>query len=153
MPKAMFVPKTPDVHSQVAEYAKLRDQSKLIKTRMDELSKIIKDYSQKNGVKDDKGSFYCENESYVFGQQARKSVSLDQEKSIAFLKQHGFPSAIKTIEQVNEEEVERLLQEGSLSIDDITTLSNVKVSYSIDVREKEEMPYVDVQTLQAAQRR
>ena len=153
MPKAMFVHRTPDVHSQVSEYAKLRDQSKLIKTRMDELAKIIKDYSRKNGVKDDKGSFYCENESYVFGQQARKSVSLDQEKSIAFLKQHGFPSAIKTVEQVNEEEVERLLQEGSLSIDDITALSNVKVSYSIDVREKEEMPYVDVQTLQAAQRR
>ena len=128
------------VDSKVEEYSFLRSQAKTIKSRMDALAKEIKSYAEKCGVKDDKGSFYCENDRFIFGNQARKSVSLKQEETLSFLKENGYTEAIKVVETVDESVFERLMSEGKISFEDVESLTNVKVTYAIDIKEKEEMP-------------
>ena len=72
------------IEEALTEYDRLREESKRIKNRMDVLSKTIKDFAEANGTKNDVGSFYAENDDFIFGKQARKSVSFNEEKAIAF---------------------------------------------------------------------
>ena len=91
-----------DINSKVAEYNALREQAKTIKSRMDTLAKEIKEYASQNGVKDDKGSYYCDNGSFMFGQQAKKSVSFIVDKAIEFFKTNGLHEAVKIVEVIDE---------------------------------------------------
>lgn len=127
----------------LAEYDSLRVQKKTIEDRMKVLSDQIKAYAEKNGVKDDKGSFYAEDEQYVYGKQCKKSVSFDLEKALAFFKEHGYTECIDTVEVINEDAVEGLINTGDISFEDLESITNTKVSYAIDIKKKEEMPVVE----------
>lgn len=133
----------PSIDSMVSEYHALRTQSKTIKSRMDALAKTIKDHASKFGVKDDKGSFYCENDGFIFGNQARKSVSLNEVSTLSYLKENRLTRAIKKVEMIDIEAFERLVAEGKIPFEDVEALSDVKITYAIDIREKDEMGEVN----------
>ena len=139
-----------DINSKVAEYHALREQAKTIKSRMDTLAKEIKEYAGKNGVKDDKGSFYCDNGSFMFGQQAKKSVSFIVDKAIEFFKSNGLHEAVKTVEVIDEEAVGRYVDEGRVTYDDLESITQTKTTYAIDLKKKEEMPVVEETTVSIA---
>lgn len=132
------------------EYFALRGEEKRIKSRLTYLSGEIKKYAEDNGVKDDKGSYYSENESYVFGKQAKKQVSFDVEKAITFLKAKGFSDCVKTREIIDEDAVEAHINSGDISYDELEGITVTKVTYAVDVRQKEEMPEVEQTTVSIA---
>ena len=113
-------------------------------------AKEIKEYASKNGVKDDKGSFYCDNGSFMFGQQAKKSVTFVIDKALEFFKTHGLTDAVKTVEAIDEEAVERYINEGKVTFDDLESITQTKVTYAIDLKKKEDMPVVEETTVAMA---
>lgn len=138
------------IDSKLAEYDALREQAKVIKNRMDTLAKEIKDYASKHGEKDDKGSSYCDNGTFMFGQQAKKSVSFVVDKALEFFKSHGLLEAVKTVEVIDEDAVSRYVDEGKVTYDDLESITQTKVSYAIDLKKKEEMPVVEESTVSIA---
>lgn len=138
------------INDKVQEYYRLREESKTIKSRMDTLAKEIKEYASKNGVKDDKGSFYCDNGTFQFGQQAKKSVTFVLDKALDFFKSHGLVEAVKTTEVIDEEAVERYINEGKVTFDDLESITQTKVTYAIDLKKKEDMPVVEETTVAMA---
>lgn len=135
---------------KVEEYDRLREQSKTIKSRMDTLAKEIKEYASKNGVKDDKGSFYCESTFFMFGSQAKKSVSFKKDEAITFFKTRGLLDAVKITEVIDEDAVEKYINEGAISFEDLESITETKVSYAIDLKKKEDMPVVEQTTVAMA---
>ena len=131
------------IGSLLEEYYSLREQKKTIEDRMKYLADQIKANAEKVGVKDDKGSFYAEDEQYVYGKQCKKAVSFDKDKAIEYFKNHGFDECIDTVEVINEEAVEGRINTGDISFEDLESITNTKVTYAIDIKKKEEMPVVE----------
>lgn len=138
------------INDKLQEYYRLREESKTIKSRMETLAKEIKEYACKNGTKDDKGSFYCDNGTFQFGQQAKKSVTFVVDKAIEFFKTNGLVNAVKTVEVINEDAVEQYINEGKITFDDLESITQTKVTYAIDLKKKEDMPVVEETTVAIA---
>lgn len=139
------------IFEYVQEYTDLSKQEKAIKKRKDELAKYIKEHAQQNGVKDSNGSSYMSNDRFVFGSQARKSIKLNQERAKEFLLAQGlYEQVVEVKESINEDKVEQLLSQGLITTTDLESIVDIKVTYAIDVKEKEmeqtseEMPEVQV---------
>lgn len=148
---AINLKKVPSISEDVREYAKLRDYKKSIDAKMKILSARIKKYAEDHGSKSDSGSFYCQNDDFVFGSRAKKSVSFDTDKAVAFFKEHGFLSAFSKVTTfvVHEDEVESLVSSGAMSLSDLESITNTKVTYSVDVKARESMPEVEVSSIAA----
>ena len=127
----------------LSEYDSLREQKKKIEDRMKYLADQIKANAEKVGVKDDKGSFYAEDEQFIYGKQCKKSVSFNQEKALSYFRDHGYDDCIATVEVINEEAVESRINTGDISLEDLEDITTTKVSYAIDLKRKEEMPEVE----------
>jgi len=138
------------IEAKVQEYDKLREESKLIKSRMDVLAAEIKDYAEKFGVKNDTGSFYVENDTFIFGKQAKKSVSFVKEKALEFFKKHKFKDCIKTVETIDEDAVEARITAGDISYAELEQITETKVTYAIDVKKKEDLPVVEESQVKVA---
>lgn len=146
--------KTILIDSLVEQYDKFRSEKKIVETRLAELSNQIKEYAQKNGEKDDKGSFYCENASYSFGAQAATSVRLDSDSAIEFLESRGFTSCVKTkvVKELDEAKIDELLESGDISDEDFRRFIKVSTRYSVVVKKKEEVEEVEVTEIAASKR-
>ena len=131
------------IGSLLEEYNSLREQKKTIEDRMKYLADLIKADAEKVGVKDDKGSFYAEDEQFIYGKQCKKSVSFDKDKAIEFFKNHGYDDCVDTVEVINEEAVEGRVNSGDISYEDLESITSTKVTYAIDIKKKEEMPVVE----------
>lgn len=127
----------------LSEYDSLREQKKKIEDRMKYLADQIKANAEKVGVKDDKGSFYAEDEQFIYGKQCKKSVSFNQEKALSYFRDHGYDDCITTVEVINEEAVESRINTGDISFEDLEDITTTKVSYAIDLKRKEEMSEVE----------
>lgn len=138
------------IEEVVREYVALRDESTRIKNRMSTLSTTIKAYAEKNGTKSDTGSYYVEDENFLFGKQAKKSVSFKTEEAIEFFKRKGLTSCIETVERIVEEAVERCINSGDITFDELESITETKVSYAVDVKVKEAMPEVEETTVALA---
>lgn len=136
------------INQAVQEYRELTERERLIKGRKKELADFIKTYAQKEGVQDDKGSYYCEDDNYTWGSQARKSVKLNFERARNYFISKGmWEDVVEYEEKINEEKVSELLNNEKMTLEDLEAMTDVKVTYAIDVREKEkaeDMPEVEV---------
>ena len=130
---------SPPIEDMLAEYSNLRDQKKQIDSRMKILSDAIKKFAEANGTKDEKGSFYCERADFIFGKQAKKSVSFITDRAIAFFKQKGLYDAVRTVEVLDESAIERYVSEGEVTVEELEDITNTSVTYAIDLRKKEEV--------------
>ena len=131
------------IGAMLSEYDSLREQKKKIEDRMGYLANQIKANAEKVGVKDDKGSFYAEDEQFIYGKQCKKSVSFNQEKALSYFRDHGYDDCITTVEVINEEAVESRINTGDISFEDLEDITTTKVSYAIDLKRKEEMAEVE----------
>ena len=131
------------IGAMLSEYDSLREQKKKIEVRMKYLANQIKANAEKVGVKDDKGSFYAEDEQFIYGKQCKKSVSFNQEKALSYFRDHGYDDCITTVEVINEEAVESRINTGDISFEDLEDITTTKVSYAIDLKRKEEMSEVE----------
>ena len=131
------------IGAMLSEYDSLREQKKKIEDRMKYLADQIKANAEKVGVKDDKGSFYAEDEQFIYGKQCKKYVSFNQEKALSYFRDHGYDDCITTVEVINEEAVESRINTGDISFEDLEDITTTKVSYAIDLKRKEEMPEVE----------
>lgn len=137
--------KNNDIIAKKAEqYDSLRVEEKTIKSRKDQLSKELKDYASLEGIADDKGSKFVEVGEYTVGVVAKQSLSLDQEKTIQFLKENNFPEAVILTESVDEEKLEALIKLDKIKDSDLEKLLTKKVSHSISVKKNEVMSDVEV---------
>ena len=144
-----------NIMEQVAEYNMLRAKSKTIKSRMDELAKNIKAHLTKNVTPDSKGSYYAEDDNFVYGNMAKKSMKLNEERAKVFLQERNLlerASEVKVV--IKEDKLEQLIANGDITLEEFETLVDTKVTYSIDIKEKqkEEEP-VEVEVASSTKKR
>lgn len=151
--KPMF--SSDDIGKLGKEYAEISAQIKQLDARKKELAEKIKNGAEQYGVKDDKGSYYLENDYHILGKVARKSFKIDQEKAKTILTSLGLGDVLDEITTVvvNEDRLQIAVQERRLSLDTVQEFTNESVSYSVFVKEKETMPEVEQVTLKAAKKK
>lgn len=144
-----------DVFRMGEEYDDLSTQIKTLDTRKKELSAKIKEGATQFGVKDDKGSSYLENDDFILGSVCKKSYSLQQDKAIDILERLGLGDVInvQTIKVVDEDKLNRAVQEGRISLNQVEEFTSVNTSYSVSVKRKEPMAEVEQTTFKSAARR
>ncbi len=127
-----------NIKDKVKEYDILRLQAKTIKSRMDSLSKEIKKYLTENVPVNAKGSYYSEDDDYVYGNVARKSIKINEDKAKQFFQERNLLEEVTDVKVVvNEDKVAKLLQDEVITQEDLESIVDVKVTYSIDVKAKE----------------
>lgn len=144
-----------DIARMGAEYADISAQIKVLDDRKKVLSDKIKEGAEQLGTKDDKGSFYIESETHIMGKVAKKSFSIDQDKAVKVLEAMGVGDVIDevTVRTVNEDRLQKAVNDKRVSFDTVKDFTNTKVQYSVLVKEKEAMPEVEQSTLKAARKK
>lgn len=150
--KSIVSPLVP-VETLLDRYFSLRDEKKTIEAELKKLSDEIKEAAERTGTKDDKGSYYAEAGNYVFGKVAKKSVSFDEGKALDFVRKKGFTDCIVTIESLDEGAIEKHINSGDISYEELEGITTTKVTYAVDVKKKEEMPTVEETVLPSAAKR
>lgn len=144
-----------NVKSLGRQYADISSQIKALEEQKKALAEKIKQGAEQFGVKDDKGSFYLESEDLMMGKVAKKSFKIDQDKAVKTLESMGIGDVVDevTVRTVNENRLQQAVSDGRLSLDTVESFTNVSVSYSVLVKEKEAMPEVEQTTLKSAAKR
>ena len=134
------------VEGFVEEYSNLCEQIKKLDARKSYLASEIKKFALLNGTQDDKGSFYCENDKYVFGQVSSMSIVM-RDDIFTRLREMGFEDCIETVEVVNKDLLEKYHNEGALTDENVNSLYEAKPgSPRIYVKKKdsaEDMPEIE----------
>lgn len=141
-----------DVFEMGREYSELSAQKKRIEERMKFLSTQIKDGAAKYGVKDDKGSHYLENDTFLLGRVAKKKFSFNQERAVETLEASGLGDVVDviTIKQVNEDKLTTAVSQGRIAINVVESFTDVETTYAVTVKSKEAMPEVQTGDLSVA---
>lgn len=144
-----------DIGKMGKEYAELSAQIKQLEDRRKVLSDQIKNGAEQFGVKDDKGSYYLENDSFIMGKVAKKSIKLDQDKAVATLESMGLGDVVDevVVKIVNEDKLEKAVADKRITMEAVEGFTNISVSYSVSVKEKEAMPEVEVSTAKVARKK
>lgn len=137
------------------EYADLSAQIKQLDEKRKLIAEKIKEGAEKFGVKDDKGSFYLEDDNFIIGKIAKKSISINQEKAVQVLQSLGLGDVIDTItsEVVNENKLQQAIQDKRISFDTVEGFTDVRTSYAVIVKKKEEAPEIEATTLKVARKK
>lgn len=136
---ALKVKKSIPVKEYIREYVRLREEKKRIDSRLSQISKVLKQYAEDKGQKDDKGSYYFERDGYSVGKQARKTITFDTEKAVKFFRKRGYPECIVTREEIDMDAVNELFSEGEITEEDLEKITNTNISYSISINPVEEV--------------
>lgn len=144
-----------DISRMGREYAELSEQIKQLSDRKKTLSDKIKEGAEQFGVKDDKGSYYLENDTLIMGKVAKKSFTLDQDKAVKTLESMGLGDVVDVIttKVVNEDRLNQAVVDKRLTLDTVKGFTDEKVSYSVLVKEKEAIPEVEVSTAKVARKK
>ena len=134
--KPKIIPDESTIAVLVEEYNSLSSQEKVIKARKSELSTIIKDYAMSKGTKDDKGSFFSENETFTFGAQCKRQVTFDVEKAVNFFESKGFEDCYRLVPEIKEDAVESRLEKGDITYEQFSKITNVSTNYAVSVKAK-----------------
>lgn len=127
----------------VQEYSSVSAQIKTLEERKKSLSAMIKSYAKEHGTKDDKGSYFCENDNFIYG-VVSKSKMVARENIISLLKEMGREDCIQCVELPYLEVIDKYHDEGIFTDDDISKLFEVKeMTPSISVKEKKELTEIE----------
>ena len=151
--KSMF--SSEDIGRLSREYSEVSAQIKQLEERKKTLADKIKNGAEQFGVKDDKGSYYLENDSFIMGKVAKKSFKIDQDKAVNTLESMGLGDVVDvvTVKTVNEDRLQKAIAEKRLTLKTVQGFTNESVSYSVLVKEKEAVPEVEQTTLKAARKK
>lgn len=125
------------------EYDEVSSKIKTLDSTKKKLSEKIKEAAQELGEKDDKGSYYANAGGFVCGKVSARTVSLNTEKALGFLRENGFQSAIMTVETVNEKALEELVKSGKITKKQFEDMTDVKETFKVSVKASESMPDVE----------
>lgn len=141
--------------SMAEEYNNLSAQIKVLEARKNELAKNLKSSAESLGTKDDKGSFYIENDYFVVGKVAKKSFKINQELACSILEEKGLEDVIDvvTTRVVNEDKLNSAVQAGSISLNEVEDFTDCSTSYSVSVVRKDCVPEIEQSTLKSAARK
>lgn len=144
-----------DIGKLGREYAEISAQIKELEEKKKALADKIKKGAEQFGVKDDKGSFFLESDTHIMGKVAKKSIKIDQDKAVGTLESMGLGDVVDivTVKTVNEERLERAVADKRITLYDVQGFTDVKVSYSVSVKEKEVATEVEQSTLKVAKRK
>lgn len=144
-----------DLESLAKEYDDVSKTIRVLEKQKKELSERIKLLTEKFGVKNDGGSFYADLGSFVTGKVARKSVSIDIDKAIPLLTNKGRDDLIHpvTTYKIDEAGLEAAVQSGDVTQEELESICDVKVSYSVSVKPKEELAEIETSTLAVASKK
>ena len=144
-----------DARRMSEEYLEISEQIKNLEGRKKELSERIKDCAVHYGVQDDKGSYFCETDTCVYGRVAKKSVKLDQKKAQETLVAMGREDLIDKVVTlvVNEDRLEKAIQNGDISIKTVEGFTSINTSYSVSVKKAEVAEEVVQTTFKKASRK
>lgn len=151
--KSMFSEE--NVKSLGQQYADVSKQIKVLEAQKKDLAEKIKQGAEQFGVKDDKGSYYLESDTLIMGKVAKKSFKIAQERAIETLRSIGVGDVIDKVTSyvVNEDKLQQAVSEGRVSLETVESFTDVKVSYSTLVKEKEEITGVEQTTFKSAAKR
>ena len=136
------------IEQVIKEYDSIREQEKIHKERKAYLATLIKEYAQENGVKNDKGSFYVERDDYMLGKQCKKTIKLDEEKAVKFLKENPLTShCVVSKEVVDEEALSICVEEGVITQTELEDIVNCKVDYSVSLKPLADMTEVEIKEI------
>ena len=137
-----------DAEKMAEEYSEISKQIKMLQDKKTDLATKLKQIAESLGVVDDKGSSYIDGEDFIIGKVAKKSVSINQSKGVDLLEKKGLLKCVnvKTVKTVDEKAVEQAVADEELTEEDVKEFTEVSVSYSVSVKEKSEMPEVEVTT-------
>lgn len=131
------------IENLVQEYNFISSQIKKLDERKKNLAGMIKNYAIQHGTKDDKGSYYCENDNFVYGVVA-KFQTVQRKDIIPVLKEMGRDDCIDVVEVVNVDKINKYHNEGVFTDDDVMRLFEVKtLTPSVSVKEKKELSEVE----------
>lgn len=142
-----------NIGNLVSEYSELSGKIKMLDERKKTLGELIKNYAKENGSKDDKGSFYCTDDSFTYGAQCKKSVSLNEEKAKAFIQSKGFDECFKTVVVIDEEALDRRVSTGDITPEELESIVDVKSTYAVTVKAIADMPEVEQTEVVAASKK
>lgn len=144
-----------DIGKMGKEYAELSAQIKELEARKKALADQIKEGAEKFGVKDDKGSYFLESDTLIMGKVAKKSFKINQDKAVSVLEAMGLGDVLDvvTVKTVNEDKLQSAVQDKRISLNTVEEFTDSSVSYSVSVKEKEEVPEVEQTSLKAARRK
>lgn len=143
-----------DILSTAREYDEVSKHIKILEATKKTLADKLKNFADANGVKDDNGSYYLDLSDFIVGKVAKKSMSLNPERTKALLKEKGLTSkCLKVVEQIDESAIEKEVSSGNISISELESITDTKVTYSVSVKPKEELPDVDISSFAAARKK
>ena len=144
-----------DIGRMGKEYADLSAQIKKLEEQKKALAEKIKSGAEQFGVKDDKGSFYLESDSYIMGKVAKKSIKIDQETAVSTLESMGLGDVVDevVVKTVNEDRLQIAVADKRITLNDVRGFTKESVSYSVSVKEKEALPEVEQSTLKVARKK
>lgn len=115
------------------EYFDLGIQIKKMEKRRKEMRDPIYDHVMATGHTDiSTGSKDIEIGEFTAKLTARVSVSIDDDKALALVKERGLWDRCKT-EILDPTKLEALVKDGSLALDDLNNISNKSVNYALTV--------------------
>ena len=133
----------------IHELDSLKEKKKLIEKREKELKEDLGKILEAEGTKDNKGSFSLVVGDKIAQKQARKTVSINQERAEHFFKKIGiWEEVIEVKEVINEDYVEQALNNEKFTIEELEDITDVKTVYAIVVSnykpetEQEVMPEI-----------
>ena len=144
-----------DIGELGRQYAEISAQIKQLEERKKDLAEKIKNGAEQFGVKDDKGSFFLESDFFIMGKVAKKSFKIDQESAVGTLVSMGLGDVVDEVivKTVNEDKLQQAVQDKRLSLDVVRGFTKESVTYSVSVKEKEEVPEIEQTTLKAAKKK
>ena len=132
-----------------AEYDVLRIKASQIDKRKKEIAEILKTYAKKSGTADTNGSYYVDVEGFTFGAQCKKSVKFS-ESAANYLISAGFDECVEMTPKINEDAVYSRVSNGDLTVEELESITETSVSYSVSVKAVEEMPEVQCASVAAS---
>ena len=76
----------------------------------------------------------------MLGNIKATTIRFSQDKAKAFLEEHHadlLERVTDTVEYINEDKVVKLVSEGLLTVEEVEQMSNISVSYKVDLRQQE----------------
>lgn len=145
--------------SYADEYNEISKKMKLLDNTKKSLSERIKEILSKVGVKDSNGSQYYETSNFILGRVARKKVTLNKDAVIAYLEKNNKSLLnkvlkVETVVNIDEDVLEEAVREGEIPMEVFENeMCKIDVSYSVSVKEKEDIPEAEITKAKAASRK
>lgn len=137
-----------ELEKMAEQYASISVHAKELEKAKKALAEKIKEGASILGVEDDKGSHYIDGFGFVYGRTASSTFKINDERAIPVLKTLKlYDSCVKTVEVVDVNAVQKAVDEGKIELDAVQDFTDVKVTYKVMVKQKEEMPEIELKSV------